>query len=170
MSKPIKKLITAELHKAYANVDSACVVDVTGLDVGAQEAIRRALGKKSARLRVVKNSLAKRAFQGTLLEPLGNALEGPCALVTGAESLIEAAKVLVEAVKEHENLTLKQALVDGDPELLSVAAVAKMKSKDELLGEIAAAVSSPGRALAGCLSSPQSKIAGCLKGMIEQAA
>ena len=45
---------------------------------------------------VVKNSLASRAFRGTALEALGDALEGPCALVIGGDSAIEVAKIHVE--------------------------------------------------------------------------
>lgn len=170
MSKPIKEMIAAELRKAYDGVQDACVVDITGLDIKAQETIRLALNEKSAGLRVVKNSLARQAFKDTALEPLGDALVGPCAIVSGGESLIDAAKTLVEVAKEFKELTLKQAILEGDPDLISVEQASKLKGRRELIGEVAMLVSSPGRALAGCLSSPQSKIAGCLKAIVDKAA
>lgn len=170
MSKPVKAMITAALRKTYDGVDSVCVVDIAGLDMKAQESIRSALGGHSARLQVVKNSMAKQAFKDTALEPIGDALQGPCAIVAGGESIIEAAKTLVAAAKEFKSLTLKQAIVEGDPELITVVEVAKLKGRLELLGEVAMLVSSPGRAIAGCISSPQSKIAGCLKAIVEKAA
>ena len=170
MSKAVKAMVAADLADRYAGVDSACVVDLTGLNVVAQEDLRARLRGKSARLEVVKNSLARRAFSGGALEPLGVALEGPCAVVTSSESLIDAAKVLVEAAKEYEPLGLKQAIFDGDDELLSVAELARMKSVTEMLGEVAMLISSPGRSVAGCLSAPQGKIAGCLQAMIDKAA
>lgn len=170
MSKPIKAMIAAELRKVYEGVQDACVVDVTGLDIKAQESIRSTLHEKSVSLRVVKNSLARQAFKDTALQPLGDALQGPCAIVSGGESLIEAAKALVEAAKEFKELKLKQAMIEGDPDLITVAELSKLKGRSELIGEVAMLVSSPGRSLAGCLSSPQSKIAGCLKAMADKAA
>lgn len=170
MSRPVKEMITADLRERYAEVDSACVVALSGLNVEAQESLRVSLAEKSARLEVVKNSLARKAFADTRLAPLGVSLQGPCALVTSKDSLIEAAKVLVAAAKETAELTLKQAILEGDPKLLTVVEVAGMKSRTELIGEVALLIRSPGRAVAGCLASPQAKIAGCLKAIVDKAA
>ena len=170
MSKPVKAMITAELRERYAGIDSACVVDLTGLNVQAQEELRMRLRGKSARLQVVKNSLARRAFQDTPLEPLGNVLEGPCGLVTGSESMIETAKVLVTAVKELKELKLKQALIEGDAHLFTVEEVSQLKGRGELVGEVAMLITSPGRAVAGCLRAPQARVAGCLQAMVDKAA
>lgn len=170
MSKPVKEMITAELRGRYEGVDSACVVDVTGLNVQTQESIRRKLREKSSRLEVIRNSLARKAFKDTPLEPLAASFSGPCALVTTSESLTDVAKALVECAKEFEKLTLKDAIIEGDPGLMSVVELAKMKGRTELLGEVAMLVASPGRAIAGCLGSPQSKIAGCLKAIVDKAA
>jgi large subunit ribosomal protein L10 len=165
MSKPTKALVTNELRDRYAGLESACVVELTGMNVQQQEKLRRMLRKKSARLEVVKNSLIRRALEGGPLEPLGRALDGPCALVTSRESLVEVAKSLLEAAKEFKKLKLKQAIVDGDPSLVSIESVSRRKTRAQLLGEVAMLISSPGRALAGCLRGPQARIAGCLKAL-----
>lgn len=170
MSKAVKAMMTTTLQKRFDGLDSACVVDLTGLSVKEQEHLRAMLRAKSARVQVVKNSLARRAFEGGPLEPLGISLEGPCALVTSSDSLIDAAKTLVEVAKEFNALTLKQAIIEGDPELLTVERMSAMKSHTELIGEVGMLVSSPGRAIAGCLSSPQAKIVGCLKTIVDKAA
>ncbi len=170
MSMVVKALITEELRDRYADVDSVCVVDVAGMNVQEQQRLRRALRGESGRLEVVKNSLARRALEGGRLAPLGEALDGPCALVVSPQSLIGVAKVLVAEAKELEHLTLKEAIFAGDPILLMVTDVAKMKSRDELIAELSGLVGAPGRAIAGCLASPQSKIAGCLKALVDKAA
>jgi len=170
MSKPVKAMITAELRKRYADATGACVVDLTGMNVTQQEHLRSSLRAKNARLEVVKNSLARLSLQGTPLEPLGKALEGPCALVTSSESLIDVAKVLVQAAAEHEQLKLKQAMIEGDAALLTVEQLSKMLGLRELLEQVAMLVSSPGRALAACMRAPQAKLAGCLKTIAEGAA
>lgn len=170
MSKPIKSLVTAALGSRYEGVENACVVDLTGMTVKEQQGLRTALREKSAEVHVVKNSLARRAFSGMSLEPLGKSLSGPCALVTSEESIIDAAKILVEAAKEYAELTLKDAMVEGDANLLSVVDLSKMKGRLELIGEAAMLLSSPGRSVAGCIQSPAGKIAGCLKAITEKAA
>jgi len=170
MSKAIKALMTEQLRERYAGMSSACVVELTGLDVQSQEKLRRNLRAKSARLEVVKNSLARRAFQGGPLDPLGPTLVGPCAVVSSSGSLIEVAKLLVEAAKDFKKLKLKQGILDGDPTPLTVEAISRMRGRLEILGELAMLIRSPGRAVAGCLQSPQAKIAGCLKAMIDKAA
>lgn len=168
MSRQLKTMITAVYDQRFAGVEEACVVDVTGLTVDKTIEVRNALRDKNMRLTVVKNSLARRSFAGGPLEPVGNALAGPCALVTGGDSSIEIAKAMVSLAKSFPKLKLKEGIIPGDTEMMPVADLAKMQGRMELLGEIAGLVSSPGRAVAGCLSSPQSKIAGCLKAMIDK--
>lgn len=168
MSKPVKALISKQLHDCYEGISSACVVELTGLDVKAQEKLRASLREKSARLQVVKNSLARVAFKDGPLAPLGDSLTGPCALVTSTASLVDVAKSLIEAAREFKNLKLKKAIFEGDPNLITVEELSRMKGKRELLGEVAMLIASPGRALAGCLQSPQSKIAGCLKTLADK--
>ena len=168
MSKPVKAMITEDLRGRFTGLSSACVVDMTGMDVQQQQGLRAAVRAKNGRVEVVKNSLARRALSDGALAPLGEALEGPCALVTGAESVIDLARTLVEAAKEFTNLKLKLAIIDGDPQLVSVEALSRMKGRRELAAEIAMLMQSPGRAIAACLISPQGKIAGCLKAMAEK--
>src|SRR5687767_4221337 len=99
MSKPVKDLITKEYKKRYEGQDSACVISVIGLDAISTNKLRNELKKKNIRFQVVKNSLARRAFSDGALAPLGRSLVGPCALVTGGESVIDIAKTLIESKK-----------------------------------------------------------------------
>ncbi len=169
MSKFVKDLLTDDLKTRYNGIEGACVVELAGLDVHATEAIRRKLRTKDAQLRIVKNSLARRAFAGTGLEVLGAELSGPCALVTSPTTpSVELAKTLVELAREFNKLKLKQALPDGETSVVTVDELSKMRSKGELLGEVIMLATSPGRRLAGCLAGPQAKIAGCLKAMADK--
>ena len=168
MSKPVKAMVTAELRERYAGVDSACVVNITGLDVKTQEKLRHSLREKSARLQIVKNSLARHAFKDTPLSPLGDSMTGPCALITSSQSLIEIAKLLINASKDFGKLELKSALLDGDPVLMTIVQISKMRGKREVLGELVMLVASPGRAIAGCLAGAQARIAGCLKTLADK--
>lgn len=168
MSKAVKDLITGEYKTRYDGVDSACVVSVIGLDAVSTNRLRGDLLDKGVRLHVVKNSLARRAFSDSALAPLGDALDGPCALVVGGESSIDIAKILFALKKTYPAIELKQGMLDGDPELIEVERLAQMKNRLETLGEVAMLITSPGRRLAGCLTTPGGLIAGCLKAMAEK--
>jgi len=167
MSKLIKDLMTQEYKQQYSELDNACIVSVIGLDAISTNQLRGELRSKNLSLKVVKNSLARRAFAGGPMAQVGEALDGPCALVTGGESAIDAAKALVELRQTYPKIELKLALMAGYPELLDVETLAKMKNRVELLGELAAQLLSPGARLAGCLASPGGRIAGCLKKIAE---
>lgn len=170
MSKTVKAMLRADIERRYTGQDSACVVDLTGMNVHQTEVLRTALRQKSARLEVVKNSVARRALAESPLSALGDSLSGPCALVTTSESIIDTARVLVEMAGEFDSLGLKQAMIEGDASLVSVLDLAKMKGRLELLGDLAGLITAPARALAGCMGSPQAKIAGCLEAMVDKAA
>lgn len=167
MSKPVKNLVTEYIKDRYKGVASACVVDLTGLDVHATEQIRTAIRDVQGRMEVVKNSLARRAFIDTPLQPLGDALKGPSALVVG-ESIVDLAKKLAELAKAHDKLKLKQAILEGDADLLTVVALSKMKSRIEILGDVASLIFGPGRRVAAAIASPQAKIAGCIKALADK--
>ncbi len=168
MSKPIKNMITAELQRRFDGVDSVCVVDVSRLDAISTNRMRGELGKQNIRMHVVKNSMARRALEGGPLEPLAVSLDGPCALVFGDPALTDIAKLLDKWAKDFEQIELKQGIMEGDPDLVSVAQLAQMKGRLELVADIGMLISSPGRALASALQSAGGKIAGCLKEMIEK--
>ena len=167
MSKPVKDMLTQYLQRRYDGVDSACVVDLSGLGVQATQSIRSVLREANGRMEVVKNSLARRAFVDTPLEPLGQVLSGPSALVVG-ESPIELARKLAELAKRHDKLTLKEAILNGDRDLMTVVELSGMKTRQELLGDVAGLIGGPGRLVAGAIGSPQARIAGCLKALADK--
>src|SRR5262245_8931702 len=168
MSKPVKDLVTQEYKRRYGELDSACVVSVIGLDGISANRMRRELSAKKIKLQVVTNSLARRAFAESRLAPLSRGLDGPCALVTGGESIIDVAKVLIETKAKYPQIELKVGMVGGDAELIPIERMAKMKSRQELIAEVAMLIASPGRRLAACFASPAGKIAGCVKAIIEK--
>jgi large subunit ribosomal protein L10 len=169
MSKPVKDIISSDYQNRYSQLNGACVVNVIGLDAITTNRLRNELKAKNIRLQVLRNSLARRALASQTLGPLAAALKGPCAIATGGESVIDVAKTLVAMKKTYPKLELKLGMVEGDPDLLSVDQMAQLKSRIEVLADVAQLIASPGRRLAGCIQSPAGKIAGCVKAMIEKA-
>jgi large subunit ribosomal protein L10 len=69
--------------------------------------------QKNIRVTVMRNTLAKKAFNGTSLEALEPSLVGPTALAYGGESVVDVARALVDWAKKVKNLDLKGAVLDG---------------------------------------------------------
>jgi len=168
MSKPVKDLMICEIRTHYEGVDSVCVIDISGLDAINTNLMRGELKKQNIQMQIVKNSIARRALAGSTLEPLAKSLSGPCALVHGEPAITDIAKELAKWAMTHKTITLKTGIMEGDPDLLAVEDLSRMKGRTELVGEIGMLVSSPGSNLAAQLLSPGGKIAGCLKAMIEK--
>ncbi len=168
MSRKAKKLITDEYKNWYEGVNSLCVLDLTGLDANATHRLRGELRQKGVRLHVVKNSLARRAFEGGPLDVVGKGLEGPCAFVTGGDSIIDVAKELVRLAAEMKAISLKFGVIEGDGELIPVVEMAKMKSRAELQGEVLMLILSPWRRVCGQITGPWARVAGCVKAIAEK--
>jgi large subunit ribosomal protein L10 len=167
MSRRVKELLTEELKSTYEQAEGGLLVDLTGLKANDTHALRGELQDKQVTLHMIRNRLARRAFAGHALEPLGSHLVGPCALVTGG-STIDLARLMQELAKKYPAIKLKSGLVEGDMEARPGEVIAKLKPLSELLGEIAGCLGSPGGRIAGCLQSPAGKIAGCVKAIIEK--
>ncbi len=168
MSKYVKDLLTQEYRQKFSELADACVIDVTKLDGVSANRFRRELSEKNIKVQVVKNSLARRALDDQPLGPLARALDGPCALVTGGESAIDTAKALVDLKKNYPELELKLGILEGDPDLIEVEKVAKLKSRTEVLGDLAGLLLSPAARLAGAIKGPGGRLAGCVKAMADK--
>lgn len=168
MSRKTKQLVTRDYASWYEGVESACVVDLTGLDANSNHRLRGELRGKGIELHIVKNSMARRAFTDGPLDPLGKVLKGPCALAHGGDSIVDVAKELVRLAKEMDAITLKFGIIEGDPELMPVVELAKMKSRAELHGEVLMLALSPWRSVAGCVQAPWAMVAGCVKALADK--
>ena len=170
MSKRVKDLVTEELRSRYEGVDSVLLVDPTGIDANTNNAMRGDLRSKSVRLEVIKNSLARRAFAGGALEPLASLLEGPNALVTGGDSIVDAAKVVADWGKKIGLLNIRGAVVEGEVLGAGEASeLAKMPGRRELHQQVVGLALSPGARVAAALTGAGAVIAGCVEAMIDKA-
>lgn len=167
MSKYVKDLISTELETRYNGLESALWIELIGADGITTNQLRRELRGKKMRLEIVKNSLFRRAVGDKPLGRLAKALEGPAALVTGGDSLVEVAKVIEQWLPKLKGLKLRGALLEGEYlDEKTVQGLSKMATKRDMQGRIAAAARSPGAKLASAIRSPGANIAGCLKTMI----
>jgi large subunit ribosomal protein L10 len=171
MSKYVKELITKDLRNRLEGVEDALLVDVIGMKNEGSVKLRQRLRQKNIRLMVVKNSLARRATEGTRLAPAFETAEGTLAIVWGGEDVIALAKevVKISELKDFEPFKPKGGAMDGQPLTADqVAAVSKWPSRTEQLSILAGQILSPGAALSAQLLSAGAKLASQIKKKSEQ--
>lgn len=104
------------LREAIGQGSTAFLVDFQRLDAERSKALRVELRKKDGRLRIVKNRLAKRAFDGAALGGIEASFRGQTAIAYPAgEDVVGVAKVLRDFAKEHELAPVKAGVLDGTP-------------------------------------------------------
>jgi large subunit ribosomal protein L10 len=171
MSKLVKDMITNDLRKRLEGVDEALLVDVIGLENNKNVALRQRLRQKNIHLLVVKNSLARRATEGSRLAPAFETADGTMAIVWGGEDIISLAKEVVKITEEkaYERVTAKGGVMDGQPlTAAQVKEVSKWPSRQEQLSILVGQILSPGAMLSAQLLSAGGKLASQIKKKGEQ--
>lgn len=155
MERTEKEAIVNELREKLAKSPVAVLCDFRGMKVAEVDRLRTELHKDAVQYRVVKNTLARLAMDGTpMLKALEGHLTGPTAIAFTHEDPTSPAKVLIRLAKEIPTLVIKGGYLDGralGPK--EVESLASMPGKAELrarfLGLLAAPASSFVRVLAG---------------------
>jgi len=169
MSKYVKELMMDQLRSDLNGSRSLLILDLKGLDATAEHTFRRDLRKKSIRLRVLKNSLARRVFADLGMEGLGKFLEGPSAIAWGGEGVAELAKEISAQIKTLKKPEIKGGAVDGvivGPE--QVADITKMPSREVLIGQVIGLLLGPARHVLSLVSSPGSTLVGQLESLVKR--
>ncbi len=165
MSKRVKEMILSAYQERFDDVSGALLIDVRGVDANENNEMRMDLQKKDIRITIIKNTLARKAFAGTGLEPLAFALKGPSALAYGADSVVEVARELLRWARKLESLTLKAAVLDG--ELFdgdaAVARLGQYPTKTEALARVVKLLLAPAGTVVSAALGPASQIAGIVK-------
>jgi large subunit ribosomal protein L10 len=161
MSKHLKDLIAGELRKRLDGVNDALLVNVIGLDSANTFNLRRELRRKNINLLVVKNSLARRATEGTPLARAFDESEGSLAVVWGAEDFVSLAKELVALHKkpEFEKFMARGGLMEGErlsPE--KVTEISKWPNRAGQISIVLGQILSPGSKLLSQINAPGGKL------------
>ena len=171
MSKYLKDLMTKELQTKLEGVSDALVVDVIGMEANASVEMRRSLREKNMHLMVVKNSLARRATEGTALAPAFEGATGTSAVVWGGEDVVSLAKEVVRLSKEasYKPFEAKGGVMDGE-KLSSddVTAVSKWPTREEQLSLLMGQILGPGATLSAQLLGPGKLLASQVKKKSEE--
>ena len=129
-----KKAIVAEVHEAAKGALSAVVADSRGVEVGDMTALRKQAREAGVWLKVVRNTLARRAVEGTDYACLQDAFKGPSIIAFSTEHPGAGARILKDFAKGNDKFELKAAAFDG--ELVDVAVLASLPTYEEGLAKL----------------------------------
>ncbi|HMZ77835.1 MAG TPA: 50S ribosomal protein L10 [Zoogloea sp.] len=148
-----KKAVVAEVSAQVANAQTIVVAQYAGIEVGDLTALRAKARASGVYLRVLKNTLARRAVADTPFAPLAEQLTGPLIYSISADP-VAAAKVLADFSKTNDKLVLKAGCYAGkllDKE--GVQALASIPSREELLAKLLGVMQAPVSGFAGLLAA-----------------
>ena len=138
-----KQAVVAETSAEVAKAQVIVVAEYRGLEVGKITALRKQAREGGVYLRVLKNTLARRAVEGTPFAGLADKMVGP--LIYGmSPDPVAAAKVLSAFAKDNDKLVLKAgAMPNFLMDASGVKALASMPSRDELIAKLMATMQAP---------------------------
>ena len=143
LSMEQKQAMVAEVAAKLAGAQAVIVAEYRGLDVERVTQLRTRARKSGLYLRVLKNTLARRAVKGTPFEKLSEHMVGP--LMYGiARDPVAGAKVIAEFAKENERFVIKGgAMANAVMSLQDIRALASLPSREELLAKLVGTLQAP---------------------------
>jgi large subunit ribosomal protein L10 len=154
-----KQAIVAEVNEAASNALSAVMADYRGVTVDGMTELRKVAREQNVYVRVIRNTLAKRAFEGTEFECLSESLLGPNILAFSLEDPGAGARIFKDFAKANEKFEIKALSVGG--KLLpadQIDALAKLPTRDQALSMLMSVMLAPVTKLTRTLNEIPTKV------------
>ena len=160
MDRAQKQESIESLKSVFADAGAVVVTHYMGLTVAEMTDLRLRLRKEGAAIKVVKNTLALKALDGSLGEKGDTLFTGPVAIAYGPDA-VTAAKIAVQFAKENDKLKIVGGVLDQTNVLdeNGVRALATLPSLDELRGKLIGLIQAPATKIAGVLQAPAAQLA-----------
>ncbi|MDQ6976139.1 MAG: 50S ribosomal protein L10 [Mariprofundaceae bacterium] len=143
MKREDKHQIVDDLHVAMTDSSAGVVTHYRGLSVSDMGDLRRQLKQVDVSLQVVKNTLARRAAEGTGFEAAEALFTGPIAIAYGSDP-VGMAKAIADFAKVHENFEIKGGVLDGKAiNVDQIKALASLPTREVLLAKMLGSMQSP---------------------------
>ena len=168
-----KQALVAEVNEIAASSESVIVAEYRGLSVDQMTAFRAKARAEGVYVRVVKNTLAKRAIEGTEFECLKDVLKGPLLLAFSREDPGAAARVIKEFAKDNEDLATQAVAIGGQLYgAEDLGRLASLPTLDQARGILLGVLQAPLTQFVRTLAEPPAMLARVLaaRGDSEQAA
>jgi large subunit ribosomal protein L10 len=156
-----KKISQVEaLATELKGVSNGFVAQYGKLTVAQDDQLRKSIREAGAKYRVVKNTLAKRATEGTVFEEVAKALKGRTSIAYTQGDIVALAKALTKYAKDNPELSFKAGVVEGKAvEVSQIQVLASLPSKDELYSKLLFLLNAPATRLATALAGVGRKLA-----------
>jgi large subunit ribosomal protein L10 len=164
-----KKAIVAEVNETATNALSLVIADARGVTVDGMTALRKSARENAVTLRVVRNTLAKRALAGTEYECVSDALVGPSLFGFSMEDPGAAARLFKDFAKENKHFEVKVLAVSGQvlgADQLDV--LAKLPTRDQALSILMSVMKAPVTKLVQTMNAVPGKLVRTLAAVRDQ--
>ena len=143
-AKKEKQIIIDEIKGKFEKASSAVAIDYLGISVAQADAMRKKLREQNVDYTVYKNTLVKRAIEGTAFESMMPVLDGPSAFAFSYDDPTTPARVINDIIKDYKKMAFKAGFVEGtyyDAE--GIAAVAVIPGREVLIAKFLGSIQSP---------------------------
>ena len=155
-----KKAVVAEVAAIAAQAHSAVAAEYRGLTVSQLTALRKNARESGVYLRVIKNTLARKAVEGTEFACMQDGLVGPLILAFSLEDPGAAARVISAFAKENDKLVVKLVAVGGKQYGASeIERLSKLPTRDQAIGILMGTMKAPIEKFVRTLAEPHAKLA-----------
>ena len=164
-----KKAIVAEVNETATSALSLVIADARGVTVDGMTALRKDARDSQVTLRVVRNTLAKRALEGTEYECVNNTLSGPSLFGFSMEDPGAAARLFKDFAKENDSFEVKALAVSGQilgADQLDV--LAKLPTRDQALSMLMSVMNAPVTKLVRTMNEVPGKLVRTLAAVRDQ--
>ncbi len=163
MNQSEKQETVEVLKKKFSDNTFVSLLDYKGLNVAEISSLRHELRDADAEFRVLKNTLAKIAIQGTAAQDLEEYFSGPTAVTLTSQDPVAPAKILTRFAKENPKLEFKAALLHGKPlSEQDLQDLSKLPSREIILSMLLGTLNSPPSGLVNVLSGIMRKLLGTI--------
>jgi large subunit ribosomal protein L10 len=164
-----KKALVAEVAEVAAHAHSVVAAEYRGLTVGQMTELRARARKSGVYVRVVKNTLARKALAGTTFESVGPKLRGPLVLAFSKDDPGAAARVVKDFAKANDKLVATLVSLGGQVmPAAELERVASLPTREQALAMLMGVLKAPIQKLVGTLAAPGSKLARTLAAVRDQ--
>lgn len=164
-----KKVIVDEVAEVANNAPSAIAAEYIGLSVADMTQLRQSARDSGIYLRVVRNTLARRALEGTKFDCMRDGLVGPLILAFSNEEPGSAARVIRDFAKDNEKLVAKLVSLDGKLlEAGDLERLASMPTQDQARAMLLGLLQAPASKFVRTIAEPQGKFARLLAAKRDQ--
>ena len=169
ISKVEKQKIIDDLSDKFKKSPSIFVVEYKGLKVGETESIREQLKNVDAELKIVKNTLLKRASVETDIEEIKSLFLGPTAIAICEKDSPKVAKVFVDSIRKLPALKIKGGIVESKVVgVEEIEEISKLPSREELIARFSGLLNSPMSNFVRTLKQMQTKLVFVLNALKEK--